>query len=248
MTLYPPTEDRSAAFETSVPLTFDDGVPRAAATLTTPSGRDVPMTVLVDLGAKSWLLIPEPFIDARGCSTRSRKASRPRSAPASAATPPIASAARRVSRSTGQPRSRQDGPIVGLSVGGTLPFGALRRPARRRLPRRLPRRVRLPCGAAADESRRARPAALRPQRTLPRRRRRPADAHRRASGPGGQPRRRGGARDRRRDRRRGRTTGGHARAVRCAQSAEGARFASDSIVFLRASTRHDTSVRLRDLL
>ena len=48
-----------------VPLDVDGGIPYARGWLTTPDGRRVPLHMLVDLGAKSTLLLTEPFIRAQ---------------------------------------------------------------------------------------------------------------------------------------------------------------------------------------
>jgi hypothetical protein len=49
----------------AVPLEVDGDIPYARAWLTTLDGRRIPLRVLVDLGAKSTLLLTEPFVHAR---------------------------------------------------------------------------------------------------------------------------------------------------------------------------------------
>ncbi len=120
MTLYRPDADLSRRFAAAVPLTFDDDVPVARADLALPSGRIVPMTVIVDLGAKSWLLVCEPF-DAR---THVADAFR-RSVTTAFGAGVGGDTSYRFGRARsleldGHPASRIDGPVVGVSVGGTL--------------------------------------------------------------------------------------------------------------------------------
>lgn len=61
--LHDPARFRYAGGGVQIPLTFADGVPMAMGALTLPDGRRVKLRLLVDLGAKSTLLISEPFID-----------------------------------------------------------------------------------------------------------------------------------------------------------------------------------------
>ncbi len=59
----PPGAAPRAHFERSVPLTFIEQTPLAHVVLTLRNGRRVEANALVDLGAKSTFLIPEPFIE-----------------------------------------------------------------------------------------------------------------------------------------------------------------------------------------
>ncbi|MEO6580671.1 MAG: aspartyl protease family protein [Sphingomicrobium sp.] len=61
--VWPRGADVSSAYAETVPLTFVEDTPLALATLTLPSDETINEKVLVDLGAKSTLLIPEPFIE-----------------------------------------------------------------------------------------------------------------------------------------------------------------------------------------
>ena len=63
ITVYNPGEDRSAHYARAAKLTFADWTPLAHVVLTLPDGRLVRANALVDLGAKSTFLVPEPFID-----------------------------------------------------------------------------------------------------------------------------------------------------------------------------------------
>ncbi len=63
ITVYPPAADRRALYSFAAPLTFADSTPLTHVELTLPEGRTVSANALVDLGAKSTFLIPEPFID-----------------------------------------------------------------------------------------------------------------------------------------------------------------------------------------
>jgi hypothetical protein len=56
---------RPPAGSVVVPLELDGDIPYARGWLTTPDGRHVPLHMLVDLGAKSTLLLTEPFIRAQ---------------------------------------------------------------------------------------------------------------------------------------------------------------------------------------
>jgi hypothetical protein len=63
MIIFPSGIDRRPAYAASVPLTFADWTPLTQVRLTLPAGRVITGNALVDLGAKSTFLIPEPFID-----------------------------------------------------------------------------------------------------------------------------------------------------------------------------------------
>ena len=105
-------------------LQLSNGVPMIDGHLTAPDGTVVPMRLLVDLGAKSTLLVAEPFIRAHGLMTRF---------PQSVVSPLGAGiggetryAFVRVPRLTldapmnGASAIATDSLVAGLSVGGTL--------------------------------------------------------------------------------------------------------------------------------
>ena len=60
--LHPPANWRYTGNGIVLPLTLDNGVPMITGQMTTPDGTVIPMRLLVDLGAKSTLLVAEPFI------------------------------------------------------------------------------------------------------------------------------------------------------------------------------------------
>jgi hypothetical protein len=53
-----------------LPIRLYNGVPIADGSVTTPDGAVIPMRLLVDLGAKSGMLVSEPFIRAHGLAAR----------------------------------------------------------------------------------------------------------------------------------------------------------------------------------
>jgi hypothetical protein len=63
LTLYPPMTQRRSFYASAVPLSFYGGLPLAGVVLKMPGGREVTAKALVDLGAKSTFLVPEPFIE-----------------------------------------------------------------------------------------------------------------------------------------------------------------------------------------
>jgi len=63
LSVQPPGAGASAEFVAAVPLSFVADTPLARLGLTLPSGRTIAVHALVDLGAKSTLLLPEPFIE-----------------------------------------------------------------------------------------------------------------------------------------------------------------------------------------
>lgn len=104
----------------AIPLDFDEWTPRAQVLLATPAGRTVQMHVLVDLGAKSTLLVPEPFIEATSLR-RDFTTSRTTLLGAGMGGETRYAFARARNLSIGRSRliALQD-PIIGLSVNGTL--------------------------------------------------------------------------------------------------------------------------------
>jgi len=62
MTVHAPDTDLSTRYDASVPLHFNSAIPMADMRLQLASGKTLRPRVVVDLGAKSTLLLPEPFI------------------------------------------------------------------------------------------------------------------------------------------------------------------------------------------
>jgi hypothetical protein len=118
--LFSPNTDRSHDFARSVPLTFADWTPLSAVRMTLPSGRRVEANALIDLGAKSTFLIPEPFIASQGL-----RAAFPRTvttglgAGVGGDTHYAFARARRLELGSGKGLAVDD-PVIGLSVDGTL--------------------------------------------------------------------------------------------------------------------------------
>ena len=120
VTVYPNGGGRHPSYAAHVPLTFADWTPLTRVKLTLPTGRVVTANALVDLGAKSTFLIPEPFI----AREKLRDAF-----PATVVTGLGAGvggdtfyAFARASRLSlaAAPAMALDKPVVGLSVNGTL--------------------------------------------------------------------------------------------------------------------------------
>ena len=63
--VHDPRTFRPAADAIAVPLEVNGDIPYAHGWLTLPAGRRVPLRMLVDLGAKSTLLLTEPFVRAQ---------------------------------------------------------------------------------------------------------------------------------------------------------------------------------------
>jgi hypothetical protein len=63
ISIYAAASERRSFYAAEVPLTFADRTPLTQVQLTVPSGRLITAIALVDLGAKSTFLVPEPFID-----------------------------------------------------------------------------------------------------------------------------------------------------------------------------------------
>lgn len=63
LTIFSPAAQRRSAYAVAVPVTFAEWTPLAPVRLTLPTGRTVIANALLDLGAKSTFLVPEPFID-----------------------------------------------------------------------------------------------------------------------------------------------------------------------------------------
>jgi hypothetical protein len=106
----------------AVPLEVEGDIPYARAWLTTPDGRRIPLRVLVDLGAKSTLLLTEPFVHAQRLEHAFPvRVENPLGAGMGGPTRYAFARARLLevatSSSTSLPLSEV---LVGLSVGGTL--------------------------------------------------------------------------------------------------------------------------------
>jgi hypothetical protein len=62
LAIFPPQGDRRSFYAATVPLTFADWTPLTHVSLELPTNRIVTANALVDLGAKSTFLVPEPYI------------------------------------------------------------------------------------------------------------------------------------------------------------------------------------------
>jgi len=63
MIVHAPDAELAPQFDTIIPLSFSDAVPMVDLRLTLPSGKSQRCHAVVDLGAKSTLLLPEPYIE-----------------------------------------------------------------------------------------------------------------------------------------------------------------------------------------
>jgi hypothetical protein len=103
-----------------LPLTLDNGVPMIIGQMTVPDGAVIPMRLLVDLGAKSTLLVAEPFIDKHELMKRFRKTvTSPLGAGVGGATRYTFTRVPRLALGSGGALPT-DSLVAGLSVGGTL--------------------------------------------------------------------------------------------------------------------------------
>ncbi|MGZ3183514.1 MAG: aspartyl protease family protein [Telluria sp.] len=113
-------EDPPAGFGASVPLTFESAMPHVQVRLALPDGRRVEANALVDLGAKSTLLLPEPFIErARLRAAFPAAVIAPFGAGVGGATSYAFARAPRLELAAA-PDIGMDRPVVGLSVAGSL--------------------------------------------------------------------------------------------------------------------------------
>jgi hypothetical protein len=113
---YQPTRDAVA-----VPLEIDGDIPYARGWLTTPDGRRVALRMLVDLGAKSTLLLTEPFIRAqRLIDAFPSRVESPLGAGMGGPTRYAFVRAPALEIATSSAPLRMPEALVGLSVGGTL--------------------------------------------------------------------------------------------------------------------------------
>ena len=104
-----------------LPLTLDNGVPMISGQMTAPDGDVIPMRLLVDLGAKSTLLVAEPFIEKHELTRRFRKTvTSPLGAGVGGATRYAFTRVPRLTLGSGRGALPTDSLVAGLSVGGTL--------------------------------------------------------------------------------------------------------------------------------
>jgi hypothetical protein len=104
-----------------VPLDVEGDIPYARGWLTTPDGRRVPLRMLVDLGAKSTLLLTEPFITAqRLLGAFPSQVESPLGAGMGGPTRYAFTRAPLLELVTSSTPLRMREALVGLSVGGTL--------------------------------------------------------------------------------------------------------------------------------
>jgi len=105
----------------AVPLDIEGDIPYARGWLTTPDGRRIPMRLLVDLGAKSTLLITEPFIHAQRLDNAfPSRVENPLGAGMGGPTRYAFARAPALEIATSSAPLRLAEALVGLSVGGTL--------------------------------------------------------------------------------------------------------------------------------
>ena len=116
----PPGAAPRAHFATSIPLTFIEQTPLAQVVLTLRNGRRVEARALVDLGAKSTFLIPEPFIEREDLrESVGKTVVTGFGAGVGGDTFYAFARASRLSLAAA-PALGLDDPVIGLSVGGTL--------------------------------------------------------------------------------------------------------------------------------
>ena len=121
MHLHDPRTFRPSRGVIAVPLELDGEIPFARGSITAPDGRRVPLRMLVDLGAKSMLLLTEPFIRAEKLeSAFPSRAESPLGAGMGGPTRYAFARAPLLELATeGAPMALSDA-LVGLSIGGTL--------------------------------------------------------------------------------------------------------------------------------
>ncbi|HET9003468.1 MAG TPA: aspartyl protease family protein, partial [Gemmatimonadaceae bacterium] len=121
VTLHAARDWRYDGSGTVLPLTLDNGVPMTAGRMTTPDGTVIPMRLLVDLGAKSTLLVAEPFIDEHRLMRRFAKTvTSPLGAGVGGATRYAFARLPRLALGGAGGALPTDSLVAGLSVGGTL--------------------------------------------------------------------------------------------------------------------------------
>lgn len=120
VTVYPNGGARRPSYAARVPLTFADWTPLTHIKLALPPGRVVTANALIDLGAKSTFLIPEPFIAREKLRDAfSHTVVTGLGAGVGGDTFYAFARARRLSLASA-PVMMLDDPVVGLSVKGTL--------------------------------------------------------------------------------------------------------------------------------
>lgn len=105
----------------ALPLTLNNGVPLIAGRMTAPDGTVIPMRLLVDLGAKSTLLVSEHFIGEHGLMAQfPRNVVSPLGAGVGGATRYAFTRLLRLTLGASGDALVTDSLVAGLSVGGTL--------------------------------------------------------------------------------------------------------------------------------
>lgn len=121
VTLHPPRDWRYDGNGIVLPLTLDNGVPMIPGRMTVPDGVVIPLRLLVDLGAKSTLLVAEPFIREHDLMKRFTKTvTSPLGAGVGGATRYAFARLPRLALGSGGGALPTDSLVAGLSVGGTL--------------------------------------------------------------------------------------------------------------------------------
>jgi hypothetical protein len=120
LTVRAPGDATPAEYVATVPLTFAEWTPLAHVALTLPGGRTVKADVLIDLGAKSTFLISEPFIERERLREAFPRAVTTGFGAGVGGDTYYAFARAQHLALADAPAVGMDGPVVGLSVGGTL--------------------------------------------------------------------------------------------------------------------------------
>ena len=123
LTLHDPARWRYAGGGARIAIALDTGVPMADVVLTLPDGHDVIAHAVIDLGAKSTLLLSEPFIERhRLRAAFPRTVATGLGAGMGGDTHYAFARAVRIAFAA-HPDVALDRPVVGLSAGGTLHSG-----------------------------------------------------------------------------------------------------------------------------
>ena len=123
LTLHDPARWRYAGGGARIAIALDTGVPMADVVLTLPDGHDVIAHAVIDLGAKSTLLLSEPFIERhRLRAAFPRAVATGLGAGMGGDTHYAFARAVRIAFAA-HPDVALDRPVVGLSAGGTLHSG-----------------------------------------------------------------------------------------------------------------------------
>jgi len=120
MRVEPAGVKRRSQYSVAVPLRFVNGTPLTTVSLVLPGGRTVRANALVDLGAKSTFLIPEPFIDREKLRGAFARAVVTGFGAGVGGDTFYAFVRARSLSFAGVPGIGLDRPVIGLSVGGTL--------------------------------------------------------------------------------------------------------------------------------